>query len=416
MHNNPQGTQQVLQIENFLDTLNSVKPRKKEKKERHRMTEYLPCDVLLEILHRLPAKSLIRFRCISKSWNSLITSPAFINSNLTRSHSNSNKLIVKYSDLNMVYELIHEEDNDNNDLSSEQIQELELLNSFGRNFISVGYVNGLFCLESGRYIVWNPCIRKFIVFPNPSVTASSFACYLAFGFDPSTIDYKLVRIAFQYKNLSNKKRAKKPLVEVYSVNEGSWRITSGRDSYPPGVDISDCSMSTAVSLNGAVFFAANRCDAWSSIVLSFDLGDEVFRVISLPNGNFKFEHGIHILVFKGLLSLICHEYMSERCSVFVMKEYGVVDSWTKLFTIDLNRQFCRVLGFRKNGHLLVQNEVLLGWELCSYDPESQQVKNLGFSRSSCYSFADNYVENLFLLDKSNDAVSKWNVSKKRKCR
>ncbi|XP_050281625.1 F-box/kelch-repeat protein At3g23880-like [Quercus robur] len=330
------------------------------------MTEYLPCDVFLEILHRLPVKSLIRFRCVSKSWNSLITSPAFINSNLTRSHSNSNKLIVKYSDLNMVYELIHEEDNENNDLSSEQIQELELPNSFGRDFKLVGYVNGLFCLEPGRYI--------------------------------------------------QQKTRQKPLVEVYSVNEGSWRITSGRDSYPPGVDISDCSMSTAVSLNGAVFFAANRCDAWSSIVLSFDLGDEVFRVISLPNGNFKFEHGIHILVFKGLLSLICHEYMSERCSVFVMKEYGVVDSWTKLFTIDLNRQFCRVLGFRKNGHLLVQNEVLLGWELCSYDPESQQVKKLGFCRSSCYSFADNYVENLFLLDKSNDAVSKWNVSKKRKCR
>ncbi|XP_075643651.1 F-box/kelch-repeat protein At3g23880-like [Castanea sativa] len=376
------------------------------------MTEYLPCDVLLEILHRLPVKSLIRFRCVSKLWNSLITSPAFINSNLTRSHSNSNKLIIKYSDVYMGYELIHEEDNDNYDSSSEQIQELELLNSFGRKFKLVGYVNGLFCLyEQDRYIVWNPCIRKFIVLPNPSVTAS-FACYLAFGFDSSTNDYKLVRIAFQSKNLS----PKKPLVEVFSVNEGSWRITSGGDSYPPGVYIRDCSLSTAVSLNGAVCFAADRCDALGSIVLSFDLGDEVFRVISLPNGSFKFEADIDILVFKGLLSLICYEYMGERCSVFVMKEYGVVDSWTKLFTIDLNTRFCRVLGFRKNGHLLVQYELLLGWELCSYDLESQQVKNLGFCRSPGYSWADNYVENLFLLDKPNEAISKWKVSKKRKCK
>ena len=27
------------------------------------------------------------------------------------------------------------------------------------------------------------------------------------------------------------------------------------------------------------------------------------------------------------------------CSVWVMKEYGVVDSWTKQFTIDLDMQY-----------------------------------------------------------------------------
>ncbi|XP_030963621.1 F-box/kelch-repeat protein At3g23880-like [Quercus lobata] len=389
------------------------------------MTEYLPCDVFLEILHRLPVKSLIRFRCISKSWNSLITSPAFINSNLTRSHSNSNKLIVTYSDVNTGYKLIHEEDNDNNDSSSEQIQQLEFPNNFRRNFQVVGFVNGLFCLyDQSRYIVWNPCIRKSIALPNPSVTISflfylafgfdiglpnpsdttSILSYLAFGFDSRINDYKLLRIAFQPINIS----ATKPLVEVYSVNEGSWRITSGGDSYPPGVYSSNRSLSTAVSLNGAVYFAAYHSDARGSIVLSFDLGDEVFHVISLPNGNFKFEADIDILVFKGLISLICHEYMGERCSFFVMKEYGVVDSWTKLFTIDLKTQSCRVLAFRKNGLLLVQYELLLGWELCSYDLESQRVKNLGYSRrrSPGYSCADNYVENLFLLDKPNDAVSK----------
>ncbi|XP_023893365.1 F-box/kelch-repeat protein At3g23880 [Quercus suber] len=385
------------------------------------MTEYLPYDVLLEILHRLPLKSLIRFSCVSRSWNSLITSPAFINSNLTRSHSNSNKLIVKYLDVtpHVVdgYELIHEEDNDNNDSSSEQIQELEFPSSFRCNFQIVSYVNGLFCLyEQSRYIVWNPCIRKFIALPKPSVTAS-FACYLAFGFDSRTNDYKLVRIVLQSKNIS----AKKPLVEVYSVNEGYWRLTSGGDSFPAGVYISDWSLSTAVSLNGVVYFAAYYCDVRGSIVLSFDLGDEVFRAISLPKGNFRFEADIDISVFKGLLSLTCYEYKGERCigvkccSVFVMKECGIVDSWTKLFTIDLSRQLCRVLGFRKNDHLLVQKKLLLGWELCSYDPESQQGKTLGFCRSPYYSFADNYVENLFLLDKPNDAVSKRKVSKKRKC-
>ena len=49
-------------------------------------------------------------------------------------------------------------------------------------------------------------------------------------------------------------------------------------------------------------------EAPSSVVLSFDLGDEVFRVISLPICKFKLDARIGTLVFKGLLSLICYEH------------------------------------------------------------------------------------------------------------
>ena len=148
-------------------------------------------------------------------------------------------------------------------------------------------------------------------------------------------------------------------------------------------------------------------------------------MISLPNGKFKLNAHIVTSVFKGLLSLICneHQHMGEyymcsvKCgSVWVMKEYGVVDSWTKQFTIDLDMRYWRVLGFWKNDHILVQKIQLHGSMLFSYDPESQQVKNLGFYRSTCYSYADNYARNLTLLDKPNDVVSKRKVSKKRKCR
>nr|POE85753.1 f-box/kelch-repeat protein [Quercus suber] len=304
------------------------------------------------------------------------------------------------------YKLIHE-DNDNNVFSSEQIQDLKLQLSsrLCSYFQLVGSANGLFCLyDENRFILWNPCIRKFITLPNPSV---EFPCYLAFGFDSRTNDYKVVRIA--YRSNTRYEGAKPPLVEVYSVSEGSWRVTSAGDSYPPKITIRNWHPEAA-SLNGAVYFVANDWGNTSSKVLSFNLGDEVFRMISLPNGKSGLYAHIFTSVFKGLLSLICYEqwHMDEHysCSIWVMKEYGVVDSWTKQFTIDLNMGYWKVLGFWKNDHVLVQKIQPHGLMVFSYDPESQQVKNLGFCKSAGFPYADNYVENLVLLDKPNDVVSK----------
>ena len=92
------------------------------------MSDHLPKEVLLEILRRLPVKSLIRLRSISKSQKSLITIPAFIDSHITHSlslSSNSNKLIViDRNGRNKVehYKFVH---NDNNDSSFHQFQNVE---------------------------------------------------------------------------------------------------------------------------------------------------------------------------------------------------------------------------------------------------------------------------------------------------
>ena len=44
-----------------------------------------------------------------------------------------------------------------------------------------------------------------------------------------------------------------------------------------------------------------------------------------------------------------------------MKEYGVVDSWTKLFTVNLNRGLLRLLGLQKNGNILVEAKLPHYW-------------------------------------------------------
>nr|XP_023892793.1 F-box protein CPR1-like [Quercus suber] len=374
------------------------------------MSDYLPEEVVLEILHRLPVKSLIRLRCVSKSWNSLITSSAFINSHLTRSFSlPSNKLIVRHY---------------NND-SFDQIQNTEfpLTSRRIQHFILIGSANGLFSLhEQERYILWNPSIRKFITLPKPCITVKAHGSYIgccrqAFGFDPRTNDYKVVRIAFPSR-INKSEEAKPPLIEVYSLNEGCWRITSA--SFPPDINLTNW-CSPAASLNGAVHFAAEYVYKPSGpLVLSFDLHDEVFHVIPLPNVTFKWANNVHTSVIGGSLSLLFHYVRhadNKCCAIWVMKEYGVVDSWTKQFTVDLNGggEIIRVLGLQKNGNILVE-AILSGpscCELSSYDPKSEQVKNLGICGRSYYFHVGNYMENLGLLDKPNETVSKRRVSRKR---
>ncbi|KAG0531301.1 hypothetical protein BDA96_04G011900 [Sorghum bicolor] len=44
----------------------------------------LPEDIIFDVLSRLPVKTLCRFRCVSKSWRALISSPAFASAQASR--------------------------------------------------------------------------------------------------------------------------------------------------------------------------------------------------------------------------------------------------------------------------------------------------------------------------------------------
>ena len=242
----------------------------------------------------------------------------------------------------------------------------------------IGSANGLFCLhEREHFILWNPSIRKFITLPKPCIivkTHGKIACHLAFGFDPRTNDYKVVRIVFPYRT----EKSKPPVIEIYSLNEGFWRITSA--PFLRGFGFSEWCQ-PVVFLNGAVHFAVYDTTKPSGpLVLSFDSGDEVFRLISLPNDAFNQPRGdFHTSVIGGSLSLLpLKNTVKKYCSIWVMKEYGVVDSWTKQFTINLNGgKIIRVLGLQGNGNILVEAKEPFGWELSSYDPKSEQVKEFG---------------------------------------
>nr|POF13394.1 f-box protein cpr30 [Quercus suber] len=187
-----------------------------------------------------------------------------------------------------------------------------------------------------------------------------------------------------------------------------------------------CGWHKAVAfINGAVHFQVSYNDGLKvcPFVLSFDFSEEVFHRIALPEAKVRAKNEFHIYGFRGSLSLVFNELVDNkrRYSIWVMKEYGIVKSWTELFTVDLSGYIRRVFGFMENGHVLFgkqwrENYESDDTELSSYDPESQQVKKLGIPGWTVHFCTDNYVENLVLLDKPNVVRSRWVVSRKRKFR
>ncbi|XVE50345.1 hypothetical protein DITRI_Ditri01bG0155000 [Diplodiscus trichospermus] len=92
----------------------------------------------------------------------------------------------------------------------------------------------------------------------------------------------------------------------------------------------------------------------------------------------------------------------EQLDVWVMKEYGVVVSWTKLCFTEQSGRIPWVLGFRKDAEVLLEVD---SGEMASLDLNCQQKEHLGIEAKRRCSFVDSHVESLVLLDKAVDPHS-----------
>jgi len=151
-------------------------------------------DMVMQILLKLPVKSMLRFRCASKSWNSLVTSPGFMKNHLDK----AKQLLLLRTENPVVSYSLHL-DNDRVDMRSRL--EFPMPNEAGL-FDFIGCCNGVACLSSQylqidssrRLVLWNPSIRKTLDLPAPSSWAAIDKTLLGLGYDPQSDDYKVARV------------------------------------------------------------------------------------------------------------------------------------------------------------------------------------------------------------------------------
>ncbi|CAI9089434.1 OLC1v1024006C1 [Oldenlandia corymbosa var. corymbosa] len=374
------------------------------------MSDYFPEEVVIEILSRLPTKSLVRFLLVSKSWQSLISSPNFIAAHLN--HVRQSK-IPNSSSLSLVrlYNIFCNKEN------YALYSEAGVDGGSGRNsklcfpvkleygiLRMVGTCDGLLYLSDNHHrennYIWNPSIRRYVKLPPPTNPPSNFTSVTGFGSDCRG-DYKVVRVV--YCEGDGGDLTLPPEVEVYSLSTGFWRrlLNVEIDAF-----ISFAG-TTHAPLNGAwhwISYSPHRAadGGCLCLILRFDIANELFSEIMLPDE----------LSLVNCLNLVVNVYMGQLCVtanhvrgyeyIWVMKQYGVKESWTRLFTIDLAKCAGGFVGFRKNDIVAFTNQ---GHGLVTFDPQTGKSRDLAIYNGVARPLdIDDFEETLVLLGRQNANV------------
>ncbi|XP_050369738.1 F-box/kelch-repeat protein At3g06240-like [Argentina anserina] len=334
----------------------------------------IPHDTIIDILSRLPVKSICRFRCVSKTWLHLTYEPHFVATHLSRHQKQ--KLIL--SSNKSLFSLDQEGPIDDDMLPSEL--DYPLKGDFNNEWIQMlGSCNGLVCImpQPEAFFVFNPSTRESVRVPHCPM--SSHADHPeevgydvdvhGFGYAPSVKDYMFVNI---YKGR---------FVFIFSLRNKSW--TRVQD-FPYKYLLND----SETLLKGAVHWLCMGPGPLP-VIAALDLAQGKFSGLSPPESvvdSNSYTPG----VLRDCLCLLHHNDHERQRIFWIMKEYGVKESWTKILIAEPFFSL-QPLCYWKNTKILAarnRRKILL------FNPRDGTCKNLLANGLQVPFYADVYVESL----------------------
>ncbi|CAK7349724.1 unnamed protein product [Dovyalis caffra] len=351
--------------------------------------ESLPREILFDILSRLPTTSLHNAKLVCCSWRNLVQDPVLVDMHFTRQPEN-NPCLILHSDYpirNQLYAVHFYAHNENVGM----VRKICVPEIFPE-FDVIGSCNGWLCLcdslSKSTFHVYNPFTGDCIELPKSASNSDKWIAF-EFGFHPTTKDYKVVMIG-------NGTRAGSPYIcalpqrseiKILTLGSPAWRSV-GRVPYHLFGSPSQ------VLVNGRLHWVSwpltsPHCPG--RLIVSFDLADERFREVQKPNSA-RF-HVRNLTVLGGCLSVAAYRE-DGLFEIWIMKEYGVKESWIKEFSIGTHpprgleedvdcsfniskfyskRSFVRVLCRLKNGEILLEYKCRA---LVSYDPRSGTFRDI----------------------------------------
>ncbi|KAH7845776.1 hypothetical protein Vadar_005888 [Vaccinium darrowii] len=178
-----------------------------------------------------------------------------------------------------------------------------------------GLCDGLVCIGNSREVfIWNPSTRKYKGLQDVYSPHLCFVQRFGFGYDESIDDYKVVGFFVDDHTRGSESKVK---VHAYTLRSNSWRRIGDCPHYLPPHAL-------GTFVNGPFHWIhLSAIDESNDIIVSLDWEKETYG-----DGCFDLLLG----VLNGCLCVLCN-YLEVCFDVWVMKEYGIRDSWTKLFVI-----------------------------------------------------------------------------------
>lgn len=266
-----------------------------------------------------------------------------------------------------------------------------------------GCCNGL-VLVSDRFslnlYLWNPNLRKLVMLPPRDFKFYSFG---GLGFDSSTNDYKVLVISVNWPRE----------ISLFSLNSNSW-LWSKRDAFKQSKteyysSFDAKSAESMTFLNGNFHLAAqSNLDR----LFLFNMYDGACGEMMLPSGSNRYNSfASNVNVCAGLLSVFLSVYDGSRFfEIWVMKEYGVEESWTQTakFTwpevrVGFYFRHPIILGFRENGDAIMDVDE----QIVVYNIRDKVTKDVKIQGEYCEFFVASFVESLALLDRGDCLRGEW---------
>ncbi|XP_043692111.1 F-box protein CPR1-like [Telopea speciosissima] len=361
---------------------------------------FLPQEVIFNILVRLRADIVYKFRSVCKSWYNLIHDRVFIQSHL--GHSIPGLIINRnFLERKFIYEPDFKEMKDKKNIE----QDLK----YGSIGEVIGSCNGLVLLKTKRNClsVANLITKQIVDLPSASSeNLDSWYHQCGFAYVPETGIYKLVHLLIDEYTVT---------CEVLSLGcsgRNTWRCVNGFSLSSSSEDERwEFYGSKTVTINGIVYFVGvTHVQSSSMHIVSFDAGAEVFHMIRAPVHEITVSDSF--LELGGVLSFVqatkpfkCNTYI-----VWILKDW-LKGTWVKQHVISLRKpsmgctlhwsdssDFLHVVSsFSHGGRKIIIFEIKSSSEILShiaYDLELNQESEIQFDVRGCPSGFFTHVNSL----------------------
>ncbi|KAL4322751.1 hypothetical protein HN51_067906 [Arachis hypogaea] len=286
----------------------------------------LPTELLRGILLRLPVKSVFRFKCVSKQWLSLLSDSHFAKSHFDLTNNINNKLLYLSRDLSGDYSNAYRVKIAGTSIHHDYRVHLHAICKHESTRI-IGSCRGFILLKNDTMLIlWNPVTDFYtaVAYPDLDFWNLDFPCSSFFcggvGYENSTDDYLIV--------IGSIKAMLKPWWKFFSLRTNSWKEIEGGDRFFPCFPLH---RQLGLVYNEAIHWLAIHTgsdDEHSFVIVAFDIATKTLSMFPLPYPQDTRNCELSLMGGGGCFGMWIMNNTAPE--IWVMKEYKVESSWTKL--------------------------------------------------------------------------------------